>query len=125
MTGHSSSVHLTEKNRPLTQLEHTLAKWMLENGLPEARDFLEQLDRAEVMPWRCPCGCASINFQIHGRPPAAPFIRVIGDFLCGPVEAPAGAFIFESGGVLGGIEVYSMASDAPSVLPLPPLRQYG
>lgn len=51
MTGHSSPVHLTEKNRPLTQLEHTLAKWMLENGLPEARDFLEQLDRAEVMPW--------------------------------------------------------------------------
>lgn len=42
----------TEVNRPLTTTEHTLARWMLENGLPEARAFLEQLDVAEVTPWR-------------------------------------------------------------------------
>ena len=116
-------MHSTEKNRSLTAPEYALARWMLENGLPEAKVFLEQIDKAEVTPWRCPCGCASINFQIRGRPPAPPGIHVIGDFLCGAVDAPAGAFIFESDGLLAGIEVYSLASDAPSVLPLPPLRQ--
>lgn len=115
----------TEKNRSLTASEHALARWMLENGLPEARAFLEQLEKAEVTPWRCPCGCASINFQIQGHPPTPPGVHVIGDFLCGPLDAPAGVFIFESGGLLGGIEVYSMASDAPSVLPGPPLRSFG
>lgn len=115
----------TEKNRSMTVSERVLARWMLENGVPEARAFLAQLEEAEVTPWRCPCGCASINFQIKGHSPAPPGVHVLGDFLCGPLDAPAGAFIFESGGLLGGIEVYSLATDAPSVLPQPPLRPFG
>ena len=118
-------MNLTKKNRPLTSAEQGLARWMLENGPHDATVFLKQLDRAEVTPWRCPCGCASIHFQILGAPPTPPGVHVIGDFLCGAVDALAGAFIFESNGLLGGIEVYSMASDAPSVLPLPPLRHFG
>jgi hypothetical protein len=98
---------------------------MLENGVPEARAFLAQLQGAEVTAWRCPCGCASINFQIKGHPPAPPGVHILGDFLCGPLEAPAGAFIYESGGVLSGIEVYALATDAPSVLPETPLRPFG
>lgn len=115
----------TGKNRPLTTSEYALAKWMLENGLPEARVFLQQLDRAEVTPWKCPCGCASIHFQIDGHPPASPVMHVIGDFVCGAEDSPAGAFIFESDGLLGGIELYAMAKEAPSALPLPPLRSFG
>ena len=30
-----------------------------------------------------------------------------------------GVFIFESGGILSGVEVYSLAADAPSSLPDP------
>src|SRR5450830_820495 len=86
----------TCKNRPLTASEYALAKWMLENGLPEARVFLQQLDRAQVTPWKCPCGCASIHFQIDGHPPASLVVHVIGDFVCGAEDSPAGAFIFES-----------------------------
>jgi hypothetical protein len=115
----------TATNRPLTDAERALAKWMLENGNPDAEPFLLQLESAQVTPWRCPCGCASINFQIEGFPPAPPGVHILGDYVCGEVEAPAGAFIFESGGVLAGIEVYSLAVDAPSVLPEPPLRPFG
>lgn len=118
-------MNLNDANRSLTAAEHTLARWMLENGIPEARAFLEQLDEAEVMPWRCPCGCASINFQIKGRTAATPGVHILGDYLCGPLDAPTGAFIFESDGVLAGIEVYSLGSDAPSALPQPPLRPFG
>ncbi|WP_175965552.1 hypothetical protein [Burkholderia sp. BCC0322] len=106
-----------EVNRPLSASEMSLARWMLEHGEPEARAFLEQLAVAEVTPWRCPCGCASINFQIKGNQPAPPGVHVLGDFLFGPDDAPAGIFIYESAGLLSGIEVYGLAGDAPSELP--------
>jgi len=90
-------------NRPLSNSERVLAQWMLEHGLPEARPFLDQLDLTEVTQWRCPCGCASINFQIKGHPAAPPGVHVLGDFLSGDPDAPFGIFIFESAGLLSGI----------------------
>lgn len=90
---------------------------MLENGTREALAFLAQLERAEVTPWKCPCGCASINFQVKGQPEAPPGVHILGDFLVGEGERLCGAFIFESGGLLSGLEVYGLAGDAPTVLP--------
>ncbi|MGU3776022.1 hypothetical protein [Burkholderia metallica] len=106
-------------NRPLSAFETSLARWMLVHGEPEAQAFLEQLAEAEVMPWRCPCGCASINFQIQGRQPAPPGVglHVLGDFVFGPDDRPAGIFIYECAGLLGGIEVYGLAGNAPAELP--------
>jgi hypothetical protein len=106
-------------NRPLSQAERDLALFVLEHGEPEARDFLDQLESAEVTPWKCPCGCASINFQLVGQPEAPPGVHVLGDFLFGPEEAPAGIFIFASAGVLSGIEVYGLSGEAPQTLPHP------
>lgn len=63
-----------------------------------------------------------MNFQVKGHPPAPPGVHILAEFLCGPVDAPAGAFIYESGGLLSGLELYSLASEAPSVLPDVPLR---
>ncbi|WP_334022816.1 hypothetical protein [Burkholderia gladioli] len=104
-------------NRPLSSSEMSLARWMLEHGESHALEFLAQLAVAEVMPWRCPCGCGSIDFQIKGHEPAPPGVRVLGDFLFGPDDEPAGIFIFESGGLLKGIEVYGMAGEVPKRLP--------
>lgn len=104
-------------NRPLSASERGLARHMLEHGGPEARKFISQLEAIEVTPWKCPCGCASINFQLVGQPEAPPGVHVLGDFVCGTEEAPSGIFIFESGGLLSGIEVYGMAGDAPALLP--------
>lgn len=114
----------TTHNRALTIAELRLARWMLENGKPEARDFLRQLDDAEVTTWKCPCGCASINFQIMGQPEAPPGVHVLGDFLCGSGDSVDGIFIFESGGLLAGIEVYGLTGNAPSTLPAPPLQPF-
>jgi hypothetical protein len=114
-----------DENRPLTSAEYALARWMLENGSLEAREYLDQLDVAKVTPWRCPCGCASINFQIGDRPPAPPGVHVLGDYLFGPVEIPFGAFIYSCEGTLSGLEVYSFTSEIPSVLPQAPLRPFG
>jgi hypothetical protein len=104
-------------NRPLANSERELAQWMLMHGEPGADRFLDQLNLAEVTPWRCPCGCASINFQIKGQSEPPPGVRVLGDFLCGEVDAPSGVFIFQSAGILRGIEVYGLAGEAPHLLP--------
>jgi hypothetical protein len=105
--------------RPLSVKEQRLARWMLENGNPDAERFYSQNAEAEVTPWRCSCGCASINFKIKGRPPAPPGSHVIGDFLIVKGDEVSGIFIFESGGILGGIDVHGLSGDAPTVLPEP------
>jgi hypothetical protein len=105
------------ENRPLAPAELSLARWMLEHGTSEALAFLPQLESAEVTSWKCPCGCASINFQIKGHPEAPPGVHVLGDFLMGVGESTSGAFIFESGDLLSGLEVYGLGGDAPTILP--------
>ena len=105
--------------RPLTDRERALARWMLENGGPEARAFLGQLEAAEATNWRCPCGCASFNFKVRGKPSAPPGVHILGDYVFGTEANLAGVFIFSSNSILSGVEVYGLASDAPNVLPEP------
>jgi|SRR5471030_1180862 len=112
-------------NRALTSDEQRLARWMIEHGNAEAPAFLQQLDLAEVTSWKCPCGCASINFQIQGQPLPPPGVNILGDYLVGEGDEVSGAFIFESGGLLSGIEFYSLGGDARQDFPsIEELRPY-
>ena len=107
------------QTRPLTENEMLLARWMLENGTSEASRYVEQLAVAEAIDWRCPCGCASFNFKIGGLPVAPPGVHILGDYLFGDETTLAGAFIFESSGILSGVELYGLAGDAPKSIPSP------
>lgn len=112
-------------NRALTHDEHRLARWMLEHGNAEASAFLHQVDLAEITSWKCPCGCAGINFQIKGQPLPPPGVNILGDYLVGEGDEVSGAFIFQSGGLLSGIEFYSLGGDALQYLPsIEELRPY-
>jgi hypothetical protein len=116
----------TGDNRPLTDPERQVVQWMLEHGSREAKAFLEQLANAEVTPWRCPCGCASINFQIKGYPKAPPGVHVLADFFFGSDEELSGIFVYENAGILSGLEVYGLMGNAPKTLPSPDLlRPFG
>jgi hypothetical protein len=99
---------------------------MLEFGGLDASAFLTQLERARVVS-RCPCGCASIDFEVTGLPPPSGGLRVLGDFVWGDESDLYGAFIFECSGVLAGIEVYGLAGDnTPRTLPAAhALRPFG
>ena len=108
-----------EKNRPLTDVELDLVRWMLEHGTAEAKPYLDQVEFAEVISWRCSCGCASIMFQIKGHPEPPPGIFVLGDFLMGEGDHLSGAFIYSSAGLLRGIEINGLAGEAPRRLPNP------
>jgi hypothetical protein len=105
--------------RPLTDQERCLVRWMLEHDSPEAAAFLPQLDQAEVTRWKCPCGCASINLRIHGKPETAPGVHPIADFVFGDGDTLSGIFLFEKNGILSGLEVYGLGGDAPKSLPRP------
>lgn len=52
-----------EGNRALTEQERHLAKWMLEHGSPQAKEFLPQLDLAEATSWRCRAGARVSIFR--------------------------------------------------------------
>jgi hypothetical protein len=104
-------------NRAFKPEELQLARWMLEHGNADASAFLPQLDLAEVTPWKCPCGCASINFHIQGRPLPPPGVHILGDYVVGEGDEVSGVVIFESSGLLSGIEFYSLGGDALQVLP--------
>jgi hypothetical protein len=110
---------MSDDNRQLTDREERLVRWMLEHGSPEAADFLPQLELAEVTPWRCQCGCASINFRIRGKAAPPPGVHIIADFVFGEEDTMSGVFVFEKDGILSGLEVYGLAGDAPKSLPEP------
>jgi hypothetical protein len=101
-----------------------LCRHLLEHGELEAKTFLPQFEQAQVTPWRCSCGCASINFSVQGRLQPSGGIHPIADFLFGTEENLSGIFVFEQSGVLAGLEVYGLAGDAPKSLLSPEsLRQ--
>lgn len=114
-----------EQTRPLTNAERILARRMLESGTAEALSYLVQLEQAEATLWKCPCGCASVNFRVKGHPVSPPGVHILAEFLVGSGENLSGIFIFASQGMLRGIEVYGLAGAAPQTLPSPEvLRPY-
>jgi hypothetical protein len=106
-------------DRALSPNEEQLVRWMLEHGEPSARTFLPQLEKATATDWRCPCGCASVNFSIDGLPEPTGQFHIVADFIFGADDDLSGAFVFEKGGILAGLEVYGLGGDAPQMLPLP------
>ena len=113
-------------NRPLTIEEIKLVRWMLEHGVTDAKAFLPQLEKAQVTSNRCPCGCASIDFEVVAFPKPTGGIHSLGDFVFGSDDDLSGIFVFEQNGVLAGLEVYGLAGNVPQILPSPDLlRPFG
>jgi hypothetical protein len=79
---------------------------MLENDKPEARAFLPQLEKAQVTPYRYPCGCASFDLSIDGHADPSCGMEILADFLFGIDNDLSGIFVFAPSGVLAGLEVY-------------------
>jgi hypothetical protein len=104
-------------NRQLTSAEEQLIRWMLEHGNSDARAFLPQLEKAHVTPFRCPCGCTSINLSIDGLPEPSGGMHILADFIFGTDGELSGIFAWEQSGVLAGLEVYGLAGAASKTLP--------
>jgi hypothetical protein len=106
-------------DRPLTEPETALIRWLLQHGTAAAAGFLPQLADARVVS-RCYCGCASVDFAVNGIvPPACGGTGILADFLYRSGEGHlCGVFLFESAGLLAGLEVWSVDGlSTPSTLP--------
>lgn len=117
---------MSPDTREMTESERALVRWMLEHGKPEARSFLPQFEIARVATWKCGCGCASLNLSIPGQPEAPPGVNVLAEFLIEMRDdGYSEVFVFESGGILSGVEVCGVP-EAPKQLPTPDqLQPYG
>ena len=104
-------------NRKPSPAEEQLIRWMLEHGKADARAFLPYHEKAHVTPFRCPCGCASINLSIQELPEPSGGMHILADFIFGTDEELSGIFVWEQSGILVGLEVYGLAGAAPKTLP--------
>lgn len=116
MHGQENPQSQVSKPRALTDEERALIEWMLSDSGRE--EFIEHLASATVVSG-CDCGCASINLEVDGYPAPTAGLRIVADYLFGDGDTLQGAFVFERDGVLRGLEVYGLASEAPRRLPPP------
>src|SRR5688500_18166398 len=94
------------EDRPLSDEERSLVRWMLAHGESYAPAFLSQLDDARVSS-RCRCGCASVNFSVARSEPNTTGMDVLSDYLWEDAEGHRfGAFVFARGGALAGLDVW-------------------
>lgn len=113
-------VQTIAEDRPLTESEKSLLRWLLEHGEACGRDFLPQVDRARVSG-RCGCGCATVDLAIDGFkeseekglfPVADFFYRTPSGSLCGVMA-------MVRGDRLAGLEVWSVdGRETPAELPV-------
>jgi hypothetical protein len=116
------------EDRPLSEKEKSLLRWLLEHGTREASTYIIQIPHLRVSS-RCPCGCASIDFAVGGKLAASSGgMQILADYLWDEADnGPFGVFVFARGEQLAGLEVWSAGSaDAPKSLPDPQqLRPFG
>lgn len=116
------------EDRPLTDRESELVRWLLANGKKGAERYLPQVERARVVQ-RCGCGCASVDFGLDGnKSNLRGGMEVLSD--CSWQTSSGnlcGVFVFAREEHLAGLEVWSIdGGETPKDLPPPSeLKPYG
>ena len=104
-------------NRPLTQEEAELLRWLLAKGFRGARNFIPQVERLTVIG-KCTCGCPAIYFALDGAPVKRKGEQLISDYIAHVDDMPVGVMVFQTEGRISSLEVYSLpGSDKPFGLP--------
>lgn len=96
------------QHRPITVKERALIDWLLRHGNPGSDQFLEQLDSLTVV-WKCSCGCPTVNFAREGKPVPLEAKHILADYLATVDGEGVGIILFQRGGRLSSLEVYSQA----------------
>ena len=105
----------TVLRRSATDHERAVVRWLLEQTDPKYASLADQIDNLQVVS-KCNCGCPSVDFE-ELAPGVGPS-HLISDQL-GIVDGEVvGVMLFERGGHLSMLEVYSFAgADNPFGLP--------
>ena len=107
-----------EIDRPLSIDERAVVQWLLEHGNGDNTTFLEQLGQARVARL-CGCGCASIDFVVNGKRPQQFAMRTLSDYQWRDDHGHLfGAYVFEQGGLLAGLDLWSIdGQSTPNAMP--------
>jgi len=105
------------QHRPITVKERALIEWLLRNGNRASEQFLEQLDSLVVV-WKCSCGCPTVDFAREGKSAPHEAEHILADYLATVDGEEVGIILFQRGGRLSSLEVYSQAgTNKPFGLP--------
>ena len=80
------------------------------------QDNVAELERAQASSEKCPCGCASFDFEIDGSPARTGGMNILADFLIEDGDFVGGVYIWAQNNVLRGVDVFGYTGDAPKVL---------
>ena len=97
-------------DRPATQHERDIVRWLLEHGDPQYLPFASQIDTLRVVS-KCICGCPTVDFALEGDPPLRKGSHLISDFGATVDDQQVGVLLFACNGSLSMLEVYSCAGD--------------
>jgi hypothetical protein len=104
-------------NRPLTQHERDLVRWLIDHSHKDASSLLQQIDRLSVAT-RCTCGCPTIDFALDGEPIATKGKQLISDWLADVEGMPVGVMLWQTNDRISTLEVYSLpGTNSPFGLP--------
>jgi hypothetical protein len=104
-------------NKPITEQEGQLIKWLLKHGAPGSDQFISQVDLLTVIS-KCGCGCPTVNFAFHGKSVESENKSILADYLATVDGQDVGVILFQREGRLSRLEVYSQAgTDKPFGLP--------
>jgi hypothetical protein len=106
------------QNRPLTQQECDLVRWLVEHSfVKDASRLLPQVDRLSVVA-KCTCGCPTIDFALDGEPVAGKGEQCISDWLADVNKMPVYVMLWQSNDRISTLEVGSLpGTDQPFGLP--------
>lgn len=102
---------LEPANRQITSQERDLIEWLLHHGVPGLDRFIEQVEALTVI-WNCSCGCPTINFDVSSRSTEAEREVILADYLATVDGKDVGIILFQRGGRLSSLEVYSQAGNS-------------
>ncbi|MGA3046565.1 MAG: hypothetical protein ABSD67_08085 [Terracidiphilus sp.] len=104
-------------NRPLTQQERNLVRWLIDHSHRDAGSLLPQVERLSVVA-KCNCGCPTIDFALDGQPVAKKGGRLVSDWLAEVEGMPVYVQLWQSNDRISTLEVGSLpGTDHPFGLP--------
>ena len=113
-------------DRPLSEQESAIARWLLLHSDPPASSFIPQLEVARVTGL-CGCGCPTVDLSVpEGTARAEPRDNPIGD-ASGEVDGKmVGVMLLQRSGYLTCLEIYDLSDmEHPYGLPsLDSLRSF-
>jgi len=115
------------ERRLLTQEERKLLEWLLANGSREAKPYISQIAKVNVVG-RCTCGCPTIDLALGNREQRKTALSIILADFTGktPEGIEVGVIVHAREGEISELEVYAIPDwKAPFNLPsIESLKQF-